>query len=98
MGNPSTSSLRQAQDLRQGLRRVAHPTVKRLVILSDGFVGLEPGGHDVGEEEVHFVSAGDVEGVAEEGGDVEGVGGFFDSVEELGKTETFGRDNFEIVF
>ena len=44
-------------------QRVAHPTGKRLVILLDGLVGfvdLEPGGHDVGEEEVHFVSAGDV--------------------------------------
>lgn len=60
-------------------------------------MGLEPCGHDVGEEEVHFVSAGDVEGIAEEGGDVEGVWGFVDAVEELDKTEAGGRDYFEIV-
>ncbi len=71
-----------------------------LLILSDGqsgFVGLEPGGHDVCEKEVHFVPAGDVEGVAEEGGDVEGVWGFVDAVEELDETETAGKDYFEIV-
>ena len=60
-------------------------------------MGLEPRGHDVCEEEVHFVAAGDVEGVAEECGDTEGVGGFVDAVEELDKAEAGGRDYFEIV-
>jgi len=73
-----------------------HPFLKDLPGLGLLVMGEVPGGGDEGEEEVHFVSAEDVELPGEVGGEFEGVIGGDEESAEVGEGEGAMGEDFEV--